>query len=154
MDITFGGIAPEPSTANMQNVVATLGQSSARFKLGAIIDPDGDRIRFTDGQTEVGMNQFGAMAYHYLHEYKNRKGPVAKTVATSNLANSIAEKLGEKVSELSVGFKNFKPVIGEAVVFFEESDGISILGHTPEKDAYIGLILALDMVLTTGLKPG
>lgn len=153
-DVTFGGVAPEPSTVNMKNVVATLGQSSARFKLGAIIDPDGDRIRFTDGQTEIGMNQFGAMAYHYLHEYKNKKGLVAKTVATSNFANSIATKLGEKIFEPSVGFKNFKPVIGKAVVFFEESDGISILGHTPEKDAYIGLILALDMVLTTGLNLG
>jgi phosphomannomutase len=154
VDVTFGGVAPEPSTVNMKDVVATLGQGSARFKLGAIIDPDGDRIRFTDGKTEVSMNQFGAMAYHYLHEYKKRKGPVAKTVATSNLANSIAAKLGEKVFEPSVGFKNFKPVIGEAVVFFEESDGISILGHTPEKDAYIGLILALDMVMTTGLNLG
>ncbi|MFT5699276.1 MAG: phosphomannomutase [Desulforhopalus sp.] len=153
-DVTFGGVAPEPSTVNMLDVVHNLSESTSRLKLGAIIDPDGDRIRFTDGTTEISMNQFGAMAYHYLHEYKMKKGLVAKTVATSNLANSIAEKLGEKVFEPSVGFKNFKPVIGQAVVFFEESDGISILGHTPEKDAYIGLVLALDMVLTTGLNLG
>ena len=38
------------------------------------------------------MNQFGAMAYHFLHEYKKKRGMVAKTVATSNLANSIAEQ--------------------------------------------------------------
>ena len=153
-DVTFGGVAPEPSTANMTEVVKILSESNNRLKLGAIIDPDGDRIRFSDGTTEISMNQFGAMAYHYLHEYKNIKGLVAKTVATSNLANSIATKLGEEVFEPRVGFKNFKPVIGQALVFFEESDGISILGHTPEKDAYIGLILALDMVLTTGLNLG
>ncbi|BHH83247.1 phosphohexomutase domain-containing protein [Desulforhopalus sp. 52FAK] len=153
-DVTFGGVAPEPSTKNMERVVETLAQSDKKLKLGAIIDPDGDRIRFTDGTTEISMNQFGAMAYHYLHEYKNKNGIVAKTVATSNLANSIANNLGEDIFEPSVGFKNFKPVIGKAVVFFEESDGISILGHTPEKDAYIGLLLALDMILTTGINLG
>lgn len=154
VDVTFGGVAPEPSTANMVGVVNVLIESDQKLKLGAIIDPDGDRIRFTDGTTEVSMNQFGAMAYHYLHEYKKKKGLVAKTVATSNLANSIADQLGEKIFEPCVGFKNFKPVIGEALVYFEESDGISILGHTPEKDAYIGLLLALDMVLTTGINLG
>jgi len=153
-DVTFGGVAPEPSTANMVGVVNALIESDQKLKLGAIIDPDGDRIRFTDGATEISMNQFGAMAYHYLHEYKKKKGLVAKTVATSNLANSIADQLGEKIFEPCVGFKNFKPVIGEALVYFEESDGISIRGHTPEKDAYIGLLLALDMVLTTGINLG
>jgi len=147
-DVTFGGIAPEPSTANLGGVVETLSQRDERLKLGAIIDPDGDRIRFTDGITEISMNQFGAMAYHFIHEVKNKKGMVAKTVATSNLANRLAELMGEEIFEPKVGFKEFKPVMGKALVFFEESDGISIIGHTPEKDAYIGLIVALDMMLT------
>ncbi len=153
-DVTFGGVAPEPSTANMREVVRILQERKEPLKLGAIIDPDGDRIRFTDGETEVSMNQFGAMAYHFLHEYKKKKGMVAKTVATSNLANSIAEKFHEELFEPSVGFKNFKPVIGRALVYFEESDGISIIGHTPEKDAYIGLLLALEMLLMTGMNLG
>lgn len=149
-DVTFGGVAPEPSSKNMQGVVEALLKSEKPLKIGAIIDPDGDRIRFTDGQHEISMNQFGAMAYHFLHEKHGVRGLVAKTVASSNLANSIAEKLGEELFEPRVGFKEFKPVIGKAVVCFEESDGISVIGHTPEKDAYIGLILALDMVLTMG----
>ncbi|MGB5233110.1 MAG: phosphoglucomutase [Desulfoprunum sp.] len=153
-DVTFGGIAPEPSTANMKGVVAAINARPERLKLGAIIDPDGDRIRFTDGRKEIGMNRFGAMAYHFLHEYRGKKGMVAKTVATSNMANRLAEAFGEELFEPKVGFKEFKPVIGRALVFFEESDGISIIGHTPEKDAYIGLILALDMVTTTGKNLG
>ncbi len=147
-DPTFGGIAPEPSSANMQPVMEALRQCKEPFKVGAIIDPDGDRIRFTDGEIEISMNQFGAMAYHFLHEVKGKKGMVAKTVATSNFANAVATQLGEEVFEPKVGFKEFKPVMGKALVFFEESDGISIIGHTPEKDAFIGLILAIDMVLT------
>ncbi|PIE59977.1 MAG: phosphoglucomutase [Desulfobulbus propionicus] len=153
-DCTFGGIAPEPSSNNMQFVIQALQQHDAPLKVGAIIDPDADRIRFTDGTIEISMNQFGAMAYHYLHEVKGKKGMVAKTVASSNLANAIARRLNEKIFEPKVGFKEFKPVMGKALVFFEESDGISIIGHTPEKDAFIGLILAIDMVQTLGISLG
>jgi len=147
-DVTFNGIAPEPSSANIAGVKELLASRNEPFKVGAIIDPDGDRIRFTDGTVEISMNQFGAMAYHFLHEVKGKKGMVAKTVATSNLANRLAEVFGEETFEPRVGFKEFKPVIGKALVCFEESDGISIIGHTPEKDAYIGLLLALDMVIS------
>ena len=154
VDVTFGGIAPEPSSVNMLQVGETLQARAERLKVGAIIDPDGDRIRFTDGTIEISMNQFGAMAYHFLHEIKGKRGMVAKTVATSNLANCLALAFGEKVFEPRVGFKEFKPVIGQALVCFEESDGISVIGHTPEKDAYIGLLLAMDMVLTLDLNLG
>ena len=147
-DPTFGGIAPEPSSTNMQPVMATLADRREPLCIGAIIDPDGDRIRFTDGRIEISMNQFGAMAYHFLHEVKKKQGMVAKTVASSNLANALATQLGEEVFEPKVGFKEFKPVFNKALVCFEESDGISVIGHTPEKDAFIGLVLALDMVLT------
>lgn len=153
-DVTFGGVAPEPSTANLRQVVQMLQERPEPLKLGAIIDPDGDRIRFTDGKREIGMNQFGAMAYHFLHEHKKKKGMVAKTVATSNLANSIAAAFGEELYEPPVGFKNFKPVIDRALVFFEESDGISVAGHTPEKDAYIGLLLALEIMVATSMNLG
>ena len=153
-DVTFGGIAPEPSSKNLRGVTEALLARPQPLKLGAIIDPDGDRIRFTDGHTEITMNQFGAMAYHFLHQYKGKTGMVAKTVATSNLANRLAEVFGEELFEPRVGFKEFKPVIGRALVYFEESDGISVIGHTQEKDAYIGLILALDMILTTGWNLG
>jgi len=147
-DPTFGGIAPEPSSTNLQPAMAALAARPEPLKIGAIIDPDGDRIRFTDGTIEISMNQFGAMAYHFLHEIKGKRGMVAKTVASSNLANAVAIQLGEAIFEPKVGFKEFKPVINKALVYFEESDGISIIGHTPEKDAFIGLILAIDMVLT------
>ena len=147
-DPTFGGVAPEPSSHNMIPVMKALGTRPETLKLGAVIDPDGDRIRMTDGTVEIDMNLYGAMAYHFLHEIKKIPGMVAKTVATSNFANKLANDFGEDVFESRVGFKEFKPVIGRALIYFEESDGISVIGHTPEKDAYIGLLLGLDMVLT------
>lgn len=147
-DPTFGGIAPEPSSVNMKPVMQVLADRPEPLKLGAVIDPDGDRVRMTDGNIEIDMNLYGAMAYHFLHEHKGLNGMVAKTVATSNFANKLAEDFSEDVFETRVGFKEFKPVIGKALVYFEESDGISIIGHTPEKDAYIGLLLALEMLIT------
>jgi len=147
-DPTFGGVAPEPSSTNMKPVMQALAARPEPLKLGAVIDPDGDRVRMTDGTVEIDMNLFGAMAYHFLHEHKGLSGMVAKTVATSNFANQLAADFGEEVFESRVGFKEFKPVIGKALVYFEESDGISVIGHTPEKDAYIGLLLGLDMVMT------
>ena len=147
-DPTFSGISPEPSTENLKKTVNVLKESKEQLKLGVILDPDADRIRFTDGINEIDMNLFGAMAYHYLHEIKGKRGMVAKTVATSNFANQLAAAFNEEVYEPRVGFKEFKPVINKALVSFEESDGITVIGHTPEKDGYIGLLLAIDMVLT------
>lgn len=154
-DFLFGGIAPEPSEKNMAGVEKVLGESRARFRLGAIMDPDGDRIRYTDGAMQIPMNYFGAMAFHFLHTYKNISGVVAKSVGTSNFVNAIAEKLGVEVKETRVGFKNFRPYLlrtsGErAVVAFEESDGISGYNHTLEKDALFGLLLAIEMMAVTG----
>ena len=154
-DFLFGGIAPEPSEKNMAGVEKVLGESKARFRLGAIMDPDGDRIRYTDGTMQIPMNYFGAMAFHFLHTYKNIPGVVAKSVGTSNFVNAIAGKLGVVVKETRVGFKNFRPYLlrtsGErAVVAFEESDGISGYNHTLEKDALFGLLLAIEMIAVTG----
>ncbi len=153
-DPTFGGIAPEPTAANMARVKSTLAQGQEPLKLGVIMDPDADRIRLTDGTTDIDMNHFGAMSYHFLHEEKGLKGMVAKTVATSNFVNAIAESFHEEIFEPRVGFKEFKPVINKALVCFEESDGMTVRGHTPEKDAYIGLLLALDLILSTNKNIG
>ncbi len=158
-DPLFGGVAPEPSSKNMAAVTAELAQYRTRLKLGVILDPDGDRIRFTDGRTELPMNQFGALALHHLHVHRHLRGCLVKSVATSNFANAIAARLGIAVVETPVGFKNFRPYMlpdakQPALVAFEESDGISGYRHTLEKDALFGLLLALDMMAATDLNLG
>ncbi|UJS16783.1 MAG: phosphomannomutase [Candidatus Jettenia sp.] len=150
-DYLFGGIPPEPSPRNMRLVLNSLEKSESRFKLGVIMDPDGDRIRFTDGKADISMNHFGAMALHFLHTYKNISGVLVKSVATSNFGNAIADKLGIPVRETAVGFKNFRPYMRlnakeRAIVSYEESDGISGYNHTLEKDAMFGLLLAIEMM--------
>jgi phosphomannomutase len=154
-DYLFGGVAPEPSAKNMETVDGLLKKSAAAFKLGVIMDPDGDRIRLADHAMQIPMNYFGAMALHFLHVYKGIKGVAVKSVGTSNFVNAIAEKLSIPVYETMVGFKNFRPYLlpnasERAIVAFEESDGISGFNHTLEKDALFGLLLAIEMVATTG----
>ena len=154
-DYLFGGVAPEPSEKNMHGVEEVLSKCGSAFKLGVILDPDGDRIRFTDGSMQISMNHFGAMALHFLYVHKGFKGVAAKSVGTSNLVNAIAEKLNIPLKETMVGFKNFRPYMvnsaaERAVVCFEESDGISGYNHTLEKDALFGILLAVEMMAVTG----
>jgi len=158
-DYLFGGIAPEPSEKNMAGIESSFRLSNARFKLGIIMDPDGDRIRYTDGNIQIPMNYFGAMALHFLYTHKGFRGVVAKSVGTSNFVNAIAAKLGVPVKETKVGFKNFRPYLSQrsperAIVAFEESDGISGYNHTLEKDALFGVLLAIEMMAATGMNLG
>ncbi len=153
-DFLFGGIAPEPSEENMTGVEKILKETNSRFKLGVVMDPDGDRIRHADGQMQIPMNYFGALAFHFLHVYKKINGVVVKSVGTSNFVNAIAKEFGVKVIETKVGFKNFRPYLlktapEKAIVAFEESDGISAYNHTLEKDAIFGLLLAIEMMSVT-----
>ncbi len=98
------------------------------------------------------MNNFGAIAFHFLCTYKNIAGGVAKTVATSNFINSIANGLNRKLYETNVGFKNFRPFLKlgskqPAVCAFEESDGFSIgYANILEKDAFGALMLAIEII--------
>ncbi len=158
-DYLFGKIAPEPSSKNMQGVKDALASVETEFKLGVIYDPDGDRIRYWDGEVEIDMNRFGALSFHYMAAHKGLKGILAKSVATSNFANSIANKLGIDIVETAVGFKNFRPVLKPgaepmALIAFEESDGISGYNNTIEKDAEFGFMLALEIIAKTGKSLG
>jgi phosphomannomutase len=155
----FGGVAPEPSSANLAEVRELVNAKETSLKLGVIFDPDGDRIRFYDGEREIAMNSFGALAFHYMVKYKKEEGVVAKSVATSNFVNLIAAGLGVEVAETPVGFKNFRPWMKrdaspKALIAFEESDGISGLNNTLEKDAQFGLLLALEIIAVTGKNLG
>lgn len=158
-DYLFGGVAPEPSDSNMKGLRNILKEHKASFKLGVIMDPDGDRVRHADDNIIIPMNYFGAMALHFLHVHKGITGVLAKSVGTSNLVNAIAKKLNIPVRETMVGFKNFRPYMlrkaqERAIVCFEESDGISGFNHTLEKDALFGLLIAVEMMAVTGKNLG
>ncbi|MCS7203913.1 MAG: phosphomannomutase [Thermodesulfovibrio sp.] len=148
-DPLFEGLSPEPSENNLKLALSYLKENSLGF--AAIIDPDADRVRFADLKRQIPMNYFGAMAFYYLYNSKGLRGVVAKSVGTSNFVNAIADSLDVEVVETKVGFKNFRPYLlpnasKKAIVAFEESDGISIQNHTLEKDAILGVLLAIEIM--------
>lgn len=155
-NVLFHGVKPEPSAKNMVSIEKFLKKQKTKFKLGALIDPDGDRIRFTNGKEQIDMNNFGAIAFHFLSTYKKVKGGVVKTVATSNFVNAIALGLKRKLYETNVGFKYFRPYLKEGTkkpvaCAFEESDGFSIgYANILEKDAFGAFLIAIEIIRVTG----
>lgn len=148
-DPLFEGLSPEPSEENLKLALSYLKKE--RLGFCAIIDPDGDRVRFADMERQIPMNYFGAMVFHYLYNIRGLRGIVAKSVGTSNFVNAIAKAHDVDVIETKVGFKNFRPYLlqdskQKAIVAFEESDGITVQNHTLEKDAILGVLLALEII--------
>jgi phosphomannomutase len=143
-DPSFHGIKPEPSPSNQRPIIERLAASRRKLTLGVFMDPDADRIRFADAKMDIPMNLFGAIAFADAME-GNAEGGIATTVASSSFALEIARQNNRPVFETAVGFKFFRPHLtsGEALVGFEESDGISFGGHTLEKDAIAGFLAAL-----------
>lgn len=147
-DYSFHGVKPEPSAKNMKSIIQMTKDSGRKLTLAVALDPDADRIRFGTADADIEMNKFGAIAYASLLD-SGIKGPIASSLPTSDFALAIAKAEGQVVYETKVGFKWFRPY-RDAIVCFEESDGISVKGHTLEKDAIAGLLLAINVMRTTG----
>ena len=87
------------------------------------------------------------LLYHFLHNRKTTKKTVARTVATTHIVDAIAEKNGIGILETPVGFKYFVETIlsGDCIIAGEESGGLSISGHVPEKDGILACLLIAEM---------
>ncbi|MDR0868710.1 MAG: phosphomannomutase [Planctomycetota bacterium] len=153
-DYSFHGVKPEPSAVNQAPLIAQLQKMNRPLSLAVALDPDADRIRFADAALDIEMNCFGAIAYANLlgRGITSAEPGIASTAPSSDFALEIAKRENKPVYEFAVGFKNFRPVIlgKKVLVAFEESDGITCAGHTLEKCALAGLLLALNAIATTG----
>eukprot|EP01134_Creolimax_fragrantissima_P007523 CFRG7523T1 len=150
-DYSFHGIKPEPSAKNNAPLIEELRASGRKYTLCAALDPDADRARFGDADMDIDMNRFGAISYACILQHI-KKGGIASTAPSSDFALEIAKKEGQRVDELAVGFKEFRPSLksGGVVQCFEESDGISFEGHTLDKCAMAGCIMAINTLVLTG----
>ncbi|MGB7267857.1 MAG: phosphoglucomutase/phosphomannomutase family protein [Terracidiphilus sp.] len=154
-DVLFGGHAPEPDDH-------LLGDAKARMKeIGAALviatDGDADRFGIVDGDgTFIQPNYVIALLFDYLVETRGWKNGVAKSVATTNLVNALAEHYKVPLYETPVGFKYIGALIDEDKIAIggEESAGLTIRGHVPEKDGVIAGLLVAEMVATRGASLG
>src|SRR5882672_9227491 len=154
-DVLFGGHAPEPD----DHLLDDLRQKMREIGAGIGIATDGDADRFgivdEDG-TFVQPNYVVALLFDYLVESRGWRNGVGKSVATTNLINALAEKHKVPLYETPVGFKYIGELIKEdkIVIGGEESAGLSIRKHVPEKDGVLAGLLCCEMVSRRGASLG
>jgi len=150
-DPLFGGITPEPTGDGLIPLVKAMKESGA--DLGLANDGDADRFGCVDPALGyLNANQVLTLLLWYLTARQGRKGMVVRTLATTHLLDRIAARAGCPVKETPVGFKHLAQAMLEHDVLLagEESGGLSVGGHIPEKDGILACLLLAQIRMETG----
>lgn len=151
-DPYFGGHRPEPAEEYLEELNRIVVDGD--YMIGLATDGDADRFGIIDTAGEfITPNELIALAFDYLVRVKGLQGGVARSVATTHLIDRVAKLHGREVYETPVGFKFIGELISEdkIVIGGEESAGLTIKGHVPEKDGILACLLALEMVCAEGI---
>jgi phosphoglucomutase len=154
-DVLFGSHAPEPDDhllGDARDLMAEIGAA-----IGIATDGDADRFGIVDEDgTFIQPNYIIALLFDYLVETRGWKNGVAKSVATTNLINALADHHKVPLYETPVGFKYIGELIidDKIAIGGEESAGLTIRGHVPEKDGIIAGLLVAEMVAKRGKSLG
>ena len=148
-DVLFEGTGPDPSEGNL----APLRNAVADKKALAGLATDGDADRFgivdRDGSF-VSPNHILALVFDYLLETRGYKLGASRSVATTHLLDAAAKLHRVRLYETPVGFKYVGPLLREDKIALggEESAGMTIRGHLPEKDGILACLLVAEMIAT------
>ena len=154
-DVLFGGHAPEPDDHLLEDLRKKMRETGAQ--IGIATDGDADRFGIVDSDgTFLQPNYVIALLFDYLVESRGWKNGVAKSVATTNLVNALAEFHGVQLHETPVGFKYIGELIMQDKIAIggEESAGLSIRHHVPEKDGVLAGLLCCEAVAKRGKSLG
>ncbi|WP_298439323.1 phosphoglucomutase/phosphomannomutase family protein [Geobacter sp.] len=152
-DPYFGGFPPEPSEKYIQDFIG-LVKGDPAIRLGIATDGDADRFGIVDEDgTFIEPNYIIALLLDYLVRVRKMTGAVARSVATSHLVDAVARRHGIEVIETPVGFKYIGELISQdrIIIGGEESAGLTIKGHVPEKDGILACFLVAEMVAWEGM---
>jgi len=150
-DVLFDGTGPDVSEENLaplRNLVL-----SSKATAGLATDGDADRFGVVDSDGSwVQPNLILALVYDYLVESRGWKMPAARSVATSELVDAAAKSHGQTTFQTPVGFKYIGQLIREDKIALggEESAGLTIRGHVPEKDGILACLLVAEMTAARG----
>ena len=150
-DPYFGGFSPECSEKNLADLRRTVTEE--HFDIGLATDGDADRFGIIDERSRfVSPNHILALLSIYLKRRRNIPGGLARSVATTHLIDAIARKLDVPLYETPVGFKYIGELILENKIALggEESAGMSMYRHVPEKDGILACLLVAEMVANEG----
>ncbi len=154
-DVYFGGHSPEPNAEYLHELRDKVLDGG--YQLGVSTDGDADRFGIMDRDGSfVTPNQIIALLVDYLAESRGWNDAVARSVATTHLVDRVAARRGIKVIETPVGFKYIGQLIDDDKVSIggEESAGLSIRGHLPEKDGILACLLVAEMVAKRNVSLG
>ena len=147
----FGGQAPEPTEEHLQELSATV--KSGGYKLGLALDGDADRIGAVDENGDFfSSHMIFTVLLRHLYERKGLRGGVVKTVSTTQMINLLATKFGLPLFETPIGFKHICELMLEHDILMggEESGGLGVKGHIPERDGILMGLLLLEAVAMSG----
>lgn len=151
----FPGIrAPEPIEPNLGEFLLLM--AGGGFSAGIANDGDADRVGLVDEKgIYVDQLRTFALLVNYLLGERKLRGPVVKSVTTTNMASILAKHYDVPYFETPVGFKHIGPLMMEqdALIGGEESGGYGFRGHLPERDGILAGLFLLDYVASTGKTP-
>jgi len=154
-DCLFDGTGPDVSEENLAPLRKAVVDSKATA--GLATDGDADRFGIVDGDgTWIQPNLILALVYDYLVETRKWKMPAARSVATTQMIDAAAKSHGQTVHQTPVGFKYIGQLIREDKIALggEESAGLTIRGHIPEKDGILACLLVAEMLAARGASIG
>jgi phosphoglucomutase len=154
-DVLFGGHAPEPDDHLLEPMREKMRETKAQ--IGIATDGDADRFGIVDEDgTFLQPNYVIALLFDYLVESRGWKNGVGKSVATTNFINALAKHHGVELHETPVGFKYIGELIKQDKIAIggEESAGLSVRYHVPEKDGVLAGLLSCEMVARRGKSLG
>ena len=151
----FGGINPEPIASNLHELGIRTREAGSRLPLvvGLAVDGDADRIGAVDASGQfVNSHQILSLILDHLAGQRGWTGGVIRTFSTSRLVAKLAEKHGLQLHETPIGFKYICDLMvrEDILVGGEESGGIGIKEHLPERDGILCSLLLLEIMATHG----
>lgn len=149
---SFMGQAPEPIARNLGKL-AHLVANDSNIQLGIANDGDADRIGLYDENGKfVDSHHILLLLLHYLYTFKGLRGKVVITFSVTDKMKKLADYLGLECIITKIGFKYIAEIMikEDVLVGGEESGGLAVKGHIPERDGiWIGLVL-LEYMAKTG----
>ena len=140
---SFGNIAPEPIHRNLSEFSQFIVNN--KIDCGLATDGDADRIGLYNSKGEfVDAHHIILLVIHYLVKYKKMTGKVVTAFSCSVKVKKLCEFYNLEHETVKIGFKHIagKMVTEDVLLGGEESGGIAIKGHVPERDGiWIGLLL-------------
>lgn len=147
----FGGQSPEPIGENLKQMSALV--ASGKYRVGLALDGDADRIGAVDETGEFFSSHcIFTVVLRHLIEHKRLQGGVVKTVSTTRMVDLLAEKYGLRLFETPIGFKHICELMltEDILMGGEESGGLGVKGHLPERDGILMGLLLLEAMAVSG----